>query len=118
MTNMATLVNDPTANWIISPGEKAVPGTIVGQILDPESPEGEVAQRIYDLDLCHECGVRKSAINWGDSLAMLHGTTSRRCEVCAYTAQLGHAWSRTLAIPKIVLGLGRAYLLDKLSRNR
>lgn len=106
------VVQDPYENWILSPGGEAVPGTIVGQLLDPASPEGKAAQRIYDLNLCRKCGKRKGIMAWGDALAMTHGGGSVRCGVCAYGAQLDHAWNRTKALPNLAFKFVRA-LLDE-----
>lgn len=98
---MATLVNDPTANWPISPGEEAIPGTIIGQILDPESEEGKAAIRINELGLCHKCGIRKGTGEWGNSLSISHGWTTPRCDTCTYGAMLDHAWGRAKALPSL-----------------
>lgn len=77
-------------------------------MLDPDSPEGRAAKRIYEQGLCHNCGKRQGTIVWGDALAMTHGGGTPRCEVCAYSAQLEHAWHRALALPKLVFLLLRA----------
>jgi hypothetical protein len=95
---------------VISPRSNAVPGTIIGQILDAESSEGKAAQRIYDLKLCHNCGKRKGTMTWGDALAMTRGGGSQRCEVCVYSAQLVHALHRIRAIPRLVFLWLRANL--------
>lgn len=109
-------MNAEPATYLISPGSKAIPGTVVGQILNPASPEGQQAQRIYDLDLCRECGKRKATMTWGDSLAFTHGTTSGQCDICVYGAQLSHALNRFRIIPSLAFRLARAHLVDQLDR--
>jgi hypothetical protein len=113
---MSTLYQDLYENWIMSPGERAVPGTIVSQLLDPDSPEGRAAKRIYDLDLCRNCGQRKAAHNTGDALAVTHGFMSRECDICVYTAALEHTWRRIRALPEILYRLGYAHLRAKVGR--
>jgi hypothetical protein len=99
---MAIQVIDQTKDWPISPGEQAIPGTVIGQILDPESPEGKAAARINELGLCHKCGVRKGTRQWGNSLSISHGWTTPRCDTCTYGPMLEHAWGRTKALPSLV----------------
>jgi|ERR1700677_479780 len=95
---------------VISPGGEAVPGTVIGQLLDPDSHAGKAAQRIYDLKLCYKCGKRKGTLVWGDALTMTHGGAFPRCEVCVYSAQLSHALHRVWAIPRLAFLWIRANL--------
>jgi hypothetical protein len=101
-----------TKDVVFSPGNDTVPGTVWGQPLDPDSPKGRAAQRIYDLNLCHKCGKRKGTQTWGDMLAMTHGGGVPRCDICVYTAQLEHAVNRTRAIPRLLFLWFRAILKD------
>lgn len=102
----------PEGGWLLSPGADAIPGTAAGQILDPDSPEGKVAQRIHDLGLCHKCGKRKGTTIWGDLFSINHGGGSFRCDVCVYSAQLEHALNRGIAIPKLTCSLMRAMMRE------
>lgn len=92
----------------MSPGPKAVPGTIVSQLLEPGTPEFKAAKRIYDLGLCHNCGIRKGTGQWGNSLSISHGWTVPRCDTCTYEAQLEHAWNRAKALPRLAYKLALA----------
>lgn len=108
------VVQDPHDNWIVSPGGEAVPGTIIGQVLDPASRAGKAAQRIYDLGLCYKCGKRQGIVWGGDALAMTHGGGALRCGVCVYGAKFYHALACVQALPKIAICFARALIDDRL----
>lgn len=111
---MATIVNDPTANWPISPGGGAIPGTIVGQILDPDSPEGRAALRINELGLCHDCGQRHGKGQFSESLmSHIHGFSHPVCDTCLYTKQLDHAWRSAKRLPRLLHSLAVAKFLNE-----
>lgn len=95
--------------WILSPGA-IVEGTVVGQLLDPESPEGKEALRIRSNGLCHNCGERPGKNAWGDALSITHGGGVPRCDTCTYEAQLEHALERAKEIPTLALLLAKARL--------
>lgn len=95
------------SEWLVSPGGRAIPGTMVGQILDPKSPEGQAARRIYDLGLCFSCGKRKA-----QRTIRGHGYDRRECDICFHTTALKYAWKQIRAIPTIIYRLASSYGRD------
>lgn len=103
-----------TDSWITSPGAKAVPGTVIGQLLDPDSPEGKIAQHIYDEGLCRNCGRRRAARTFAhDSMTLAHGGGQPYCETCIAKEKFIHAYRGAIILPKAIYKLCRARIANK-----